>query len=309
MRSSPAFSLSVATGLLLVACCSTTHGRRCCSHRVTRGEVEPRPQATSVGGLAALGRVRMLIYVPPAPGEEIASGSIVFWEFESGFRAAFSPGDFVAEPGDRETGHIKITDIVRHPTRPRTYRIHYAVYEDTNEPPTRTGFYEYAAPERPAAPRRAKTAAPAEPREWGEFKPVVTWESPTHARVVFDAESHDYFAHLVSEEEPAHHYRPSLAEQLGVLITTVEARDAAGHVRGLEITRIQSGTPLAFTPIQEGDIFLRFGGLGVQSRSDVVYFADQLPANAYELEIVLEREGAEITVIFDLCDPRRNPRR
>ena len=144
MAATPTY-LVFATGLLLAAC-GSTGTRRCeTAHHEAPRAAKCRPRTVPVDELAALGKVAFLMYLPPESGEEIAASAVVFWEFESGARVAFSPGDFVAEPGNPDTGHIQILNVVRHASEPRSFGIHYAVYGDTNEPPIRRGVYEYDA--------------------------------------------------------------------------------------------------------------------------------------------------------------------
>ncbi len=109
------------------------------------------PKAPVISDLEKLGRVHMLIYIPPRRGEAVADETVIAWRFAgAGTKTIveeFRPGQFLIQPG-KETGNIRFANVT--PMGGGLYELTYEVYDEghkiDDEPrgePSSSGRYEY----------------------------------------------------------------------------------------------------------------------------------------------------------------------
>jgi hypothetical protein len=270
--------------------------------------------------LSRIGAVRMLIYMPPVPPDEIARETVVFWQFKGGERRAFSPGEFVSTEEEPTTG-ILLIDVERVPDQERAYDLHYAVVEKPEADPTKTGVYRYDGsippnakvdpfvriiPARGAAGEAGDDEARAEPGVAGpgpggqpggntpmpaSTEKMVTWETSNRARVEVDQATYEWL-------------RGTDKDALAQSVSTQVARDDQGRVIGLQITGLSAETPADRFDVKKGDILVSINDQPVKTRADALNIVQGLDENTSRVKVVIDRRGRLLTFNIDPRDPR-----
>ncbi|MFV1958225.1 MAG: PDZ domain-containing protein [Planctomycetota bacterium] len=295
------------------------------------------PKLPVISDLEKLGQPRMLIYMEPTGGEDIARGSVLQWEFNGGKDIEeFHPGEFIVPPG-KKVGSIKFVNVV--PKAGNIYEIVYEVYTDPDAPPVSEGRYEWvgvaeldedilgriritpvvhaaAAGEGEGREGAAEAIAdagsktevvadagtstkPGESEEPGieDLKPKIQWDNPGSARIEFDDKTVEYF-------------RGKSAESVAKTLKTQVARDKNGKVLGLQITGLGAQSPAQKFDVRPGDILVSINGKPVSSRSDAVSLIQAMDPGIARVTVVIDRLGRKITYVIDPRDnqTRRNAR-
>jgi membrane-associated protease RseP (regulator of RpoE activity) len=278
--------------------------------------------------LAKLGRVVVMMYVPPDEGETVAAGSQFYWEFSKNkTRRMIQVGEFLKDSKDAPDEGIKITDVRPKFAGTRRYEIVYEVYDDVNEPPVKEGVYLHdgamkldpAVQDRVRVPPAGGAAVPVDPvggRETAgvvspeapgtpsgtssgsaasRINPTVEWENGNSARVEFDQGTFDFF-------------KGGDADTLASSVKTQEARDPQGNVIGLEITGLSTDTPADKFDIKPGDIVVSINDQAVKSRSDAINIAQGIDPDSTLVKVIVDRRGKLITFNIDPRDPKTRRR-
>ena len=289
-------------------------------------EVEKGPT-----GLEAIGRVRALVYLPPARVGEPAKNSIVFWEFGDKKSEEFAPGEFIVLKGQKE--RFKLLDVVRiEPGRSR-WKIMYEVYDDPAGKPVSTGELIHDAepkfdpegpiryPKKPepapvasASPSASGTApATSGPAATGSTSPVIVVGSQTPGVAGAAARLADDFKLDIREIAPRRKriefgeaaYNALKGKNVEQLLEDVRTEPYnKGGVQGLAVFPQGAGSVAEKFDIKRQDILISINSQPVRSRDDVIRIARGLPADTALVTVELDRDGRRLTYEVDPRDPK-----
>jgi hypothetical protein len=280
-------------------------------------------QVVEVSPLEKLGRVRMLSFYPPDAGSQVASKSVLQWEFTSGKSIFIVPGEVFAEPGAKSGTNLTFVNVRRAPDKATKYLIDYdvdlgpgkeprhEVYEhDTEtkldpkveglvrvqggEGTASAGSPPAAAPGRSEAGVTSPVEAPvaAGPIRARDIQPKMTRVSPNQLDIDFDETTYDYF-------------RGKDVDSVAKTVKTQVAIDPqTGKELGLRITGLDAESPADRFDVRPGDILVSIDGKPVRSRSDAINIVQGMSPETTRVTVVIDRNGRMITYNVNPQDPR-----
>jgi hypothetical protein len=182
----------------------------------------------------------------------------------------------------------------------------YDIYDETNDTLISTEFKEFGlasdAPKvdiggnAPSAGGVAATGSkPSRPAgvapPLSEVRIVVQNTSPSSRRVDFDDNAFDF----VRNTDP---------DKLLDDVKTEDAKDAAGNGVGVKVSGVTAGSFASQFDVKPGDVLKSINGTPVHSRSEAVGVVKAIPKEATNVQVVIERNGRQLTYDVDPRDPK-----
>jgi hypothetical protein len=285
-------------------------------------EVEKGPT-----GLEAIGRVRLLLYLPPTRAGEPAQDSIVFWEFADKKSDEFAPGKFIVQQGQKE--RFKLVDVVRVAPGKSAWKILYEVYDDPLGKPVSSGELLHDAEPKhdpngairfpkkpepvPAAAGGAAAPAASGPAAPGRPSTVVVVGAQTPAEAGATGRLPEDFRPDIREVGPRRKriefgdaaYESLKGKNVEKLLEDVRTEPySQGGVQGLSVFPQGAGSVADKFDVKRGDILISINGQPVRSRDDVIRIARALPADTALVTVELDRDGRRLTYEVDPRDPK-----
>lgn len=290
--------------------------------------VAPTDAPKGPTGLETIGRVLVMMYVPPEGGQKQAKGSSVLWQFGDKKTLSVSPGKFVAQKGQPE--RFKLVDVVQ--VTDSSYKLLYEVYDDPAGKPSSTGELVYdntpkpsdritggtpPAPPKdaPAAGAGAATAAaPAGPAAPGGKPTGYTVVGPEGAPAPAGgaAASKEWRASVSAtsanrrrmefDEGAFNHLKGKTVDQVLENVRTEEYN--RGGVQGLQIFPAGDTSMAERFDVRRGDILIAINGQPTKTRADAVRVAQALPPDTSLVTIEVDRDGKRIFYDVDPRDPK-----
>lgn len=274
-------------------------------------------------GLETIGRVRVMMYVPPEASGQVARSSSILWEFTDKKTKSVSPGDFVSRKDEPQ--RFKLIDVVQ--VTDTRYRLLYEVYDDPQGKPVTSGEMVYdntpkpsdritgvtveapveaakpapaAGAPAPAAPGAAPTGytvvgpeAGAQPAATaaapGEWRARVTPTSSNRRRMEFD-------------EGAFNHLKGKTVDQVLENVRTEEYN--RGGVQGLQIFPAGDTSMADRFDVRRGDILIAINGQPVKTRADAIRVAQALPKETSLVTVEVDRDGKRLFYDIDPRDPK-----
>jgi hypothetical protein len=287
---------------------------------------QPKPK-----GLDTIGKILFLLYLGPKEQGE-PSGSVVTWQFNSGKRLWFAPGEFVREKPE-EPKRFKIVDIVR--TAERIFKLIYDVYDDpTKEPVERLELIHDLTQKqgggiRPLPPTPPAGTTAASDASEGTGKPSVAGEDargvvagttsggdPTAAERSEGPPRFEDLKPTITEEDAGARVRVEFDQKtydyvrgksVNDLAETVKTQPyvdrSTGKAMGLKITGFSGDSPAQRFDIKQGDILVAIDGQPVHSRGDVVNIIQRMSPDTSRVAVTIDRNGRQIVYQIDPRDP------
>lgn len=188
----------------------------------------------------------------------------------------------------------------------RRVAIVYDIYDEDTDALLSTEFKEFAlASDAPKvdiggnAPSVAGAAAgaikPSRPDNvappLSEVRVVVQATSPSSRRVDFDDNVYSYV-------------RNTDMDKLLDEVKTEDAKDAEGKPSGVKVSGVNAGSFASQFDVKPGDVLKSINGTPVHSRSEAVSVVKGIPKAATNVQVVIERNGRQLTYDVDPRDPK-----
>lgn len=298
----------------------------------------PRPKEAAVveqpkgpTGLEAIGRVRMLMYRPPARPGEPASGSAIGWEFSGGETktGVFGPGDFIVLGDQRK--RFKLVDVLQPDRKVARWVLVYDVYDDPQGSPVSRGELVHdnepkenadilrrpGGPTKPAAgaPGAAPGASVSEPAgvkppASGSGVVVVGRETP---KVPSGSSSASDWRAEVRETGPGRRavtfddatFERFKGQDIEKILENVRTDEYEGPgVKGLRITPVGDTSIADKLTLMRGDILVSIDGRPTPNRDAAVRAARAVSPDAARVSVEIDRNGQRLTYDVDPRDPK-----
>jgi hypothetical protein len=287
-------------------------------------------------GLAALGRPKFILYVPPSEGQPVAADSVVSWLFGPNKTGQFKPGEFIAEAGAAK--RFKLVNIRRSEPGVSKFVLVYEVYDDPKGSPVKTDEYIHdATPPRedgrirplgppagavPGAPGGAAAGLegtagavvegtgaaavlpPGAPEGDAALPAPAVSDGPRRAATVRKVNPNLYEVEFDDERLYDEWAGRKIADVAETVKTQPVTDPRTGRPMGIKITGISADTPADWFDVRPGDVLVSINGQAVTDRADAVRIAQNLPRDVARVSVVIDRNGRKITYNIDPRDPR-----